>query len=128
MKNRTWFRLYAVLAVLLVALVIVPLVSAKGLFQDDIPNADVIRVMDMAFLLPLVAFIKARSKGKLKDWGVIGVAFVVWCLLWFTPEITGLWQPYELIISCLKQFFGAMGSFDLTMDVKEKFAKIDANA
>ncbi len=83
-----------------------------------------IRIIDMALLLPMVAFFKARF--DLKGNWVLGVALIIWLILWFTPEIYQLWPPAALLISCMKQFFATVGSFDTVIDLKQKFSVISA--
>lgn len=129
MKNRFSSRVLLLFVLVLVALFAVPLVAAKGLSQDEVPPVSAVtvqRAVDMTFLLLIVAFFKARTGWKGN--AIIGVAFVTWLILYFQSDLAGLWPPFEPIIDCVKGFLGALGTYDFGMDVKEKFAKIDANA
>jgi len=119
-----WF--IVVLAIALVVPVVLAAPETVPALQEEAPPPDQLnlRLVDMAFLLPLVSFVKVRT--GLKGWGLIGVAFVIWNVLWFTPEISELWAPFELFIASFKQFFGVLGTRDFLTDSKTAFAKIDA--
>lgn len=81
-----------------------------------------ITVIDITFVLAVVAFFKERA--NLKGWYSIGAAFLAVLFIAFLPDIVALFPQAQAavdkIVFIVKLFLTAPGIFDLVTNVGEK--------
>lgn len=116
-------KMFKYLRVLLVVLVIAVLfvgpVLAKGLNQEGTPAAAV-GAVDMAFLLAITGFFKTQF--DLRDKKILGlkagifIALVVGLVLWYQPQISALHPIVAGLFAFGKWFLGSIGTYDLATD------------
>jgi len=79
-------------------------------------------VIDVAFVLAAVAFVKAQF--GLKGWGAVGLAFVLSLGLAFVPELLAAFPlaapNIEKVILIIQLFLTAPGLFDLAKEFNSK--------
>lgn len=129
MKKRTKFLLIALAAVLLAAILVVPVFAAGGTpptgacwkcmpgianQEVPLPAVAVLNAEFLAFLVALTGFFKEQF--GLKGKAVLGVAFGVGLALYFAPLLS--FAPViDQIVVFLKWFLAGLGAFDTTVNV-----------